>query len=200
MDENNNGKPLGRGWAGALLFLGALVGAFIAAMFVTLQNTVLSFRALLTDGSWRRELNEQESELLKVMAENGEVISPSMLLDALSALYGNVIQLLIALIAVLGVVGFLYIRAVSRNAAESMAEAEVKKLADDDKVQSTVEEMVERSLEELKDNFNEQIKELKNQVTSVSKTLSLLDNPDDDALPDENLELDGDNERENGED
>lgn len=111
----------------AMIFAGAAFGVFGIGAFVTMHDVHVSQRAIFTDGPMNVLLTAEEEALLEVLMANGDVISPSMLLDSLHAFYSNVFQIQLALLTLLGVIAYLYIRGQSRAAAEEMAEKEVDK-------------------------------------------------------------------------
>ncbi|MAU41730.1 MAG: hypothetical protein CMF31_08915 [Kordiimonas sp.] len=112
---------------GVMIFAGAAFGVFGIGALVTMHDVHFSQRAIFTDGSMNVPLTAEEEELLELLIANGDVVSPSMLLDSLHVFYSNVFQIQLALLTLLGVVAYLYIRGQSRAAAEDMAEKEVER-------------------------------------------------------------------------
>ena len=203
-----------------LYFCCVVIGAFLATvtveLFISLNDVVLSVRGILRPGDWVSTLPDDKYDLLVNMINRGEIIAPTQLVGSLSTIYNNVIQLLIALIGVVGLFGFLYIRKMSNDEFEDMfAEknrdfvkspsimAQIKDAGDevmsgymDDvaavgsnlvEVQETIDDLLEQH-KQATENYETEIADLREQIASLASILAENDDPDDDDRDNAKLE------------
>ncbi len=114
-----------------IVFFGVMVGtvcAFLLAAFVVGEPIVDSFvsaHGVLIE-SGKSKLCIKETALLSKMISDGSVLPVDNILSTTIAYYQSVIDTLIAILAILGFVAYMYVRSVSIRAAEKMAEKAVK--------------------------------------------------------------------------
>lgn len=117
-------KGLGKGiW----LASGAAVGVFLfllcAALWVgsPIQDLVMSVHGRFVDHP-THQLTEAQIESLNVLIRHHAVIPAEKLIEQIVNFYTNLINLLVALLAILGVVAYMYVRISSREAVLRQAE------------------------------------------------------------------------------
>jgi len=81
-------------------------------------------------GETSKKLSEAELRTILRMNNEGRLMSPDGLLEAMSEFYSTLITILIAIITVLGILAFMFILGVSKSKAEDLVNQEIAKLTD----------------------------------------------------------------------
>lgn len=172
--------------------LGAALGTFCFLGAISFINDGSMLSGLIT--SHANFINEAQPDLMREATEMEAIkikISNSELLAKTISFYETIIQLLVGLIAVIGVVAFMYIRAASIDHAEQVVESAVqvrfeknefhellkKYLSEDLKTQmSDIEHGLRLYLDDIdKSNWGERISSIERELKSMTQALSKLD-------------------------
>lgn len=116
-----------------LIIAGGCIGVFV---FLNLSSFLLhkNFLELLTGGEavltvypQKKDLSKEELDALKMLINNGRVLTQDQLLGVISSFYNSIINALTVVISLLGVLAYFSIRSLSKNHAEQIAEKHVSK-------------------------------------------------------------------------
>jgi len=132
MEDSDNNDKLKRTVSHLLIvFLGVMVGTFfflfLAAIYFgdPIMDSILSAHGILVDTA-HPNLSKIESAWLSKLVAEGTVLPASSVLSSIVAYYQSVIDIFVAVLAILGFLAYFYIRSVSARDAEKMAKKAVK--------------------------------------------------------------------------
>lgn len=109
------------------LLIGGVIGSFIAVVFlasvysVGISNALLFGKSYLSDPSLHR-LTPEERRAITLLAANGRITSPELMISSVSSFYSNIITLLLGIIALFGLFSFIGIGRTARQSAANHAE------------------------------------------------------------------------------
>lgn len=105
------------------------------------------------------KVSESDAKALLTLLEHGVVISPERLITEIVSFYTTMLQILMAILSVLGIVAFFSLRAVSKDQAERVADKAViqhfDKKAFHDNVENFIRRSMEPDLEKIHNHFQE---------------------------------------------
>jgi polyhydroxyalkanoate synthesis regulator protein len=151
-------------------------------------------------------LTTEQAEALLQLTKAGVVISPEELISEIVSFYSTMIQILLAILTVIGIVAFLSLRSLSRDQAEKVAESAISNHVEKQKFHKDVADIVMKAtdpyLQQVKNKLEEisskqlqiddideimdeiariqtSVKELGAQIVTVSSVISKLDDSEE---------------------
>lgn len=117
----------------------------------------------------KRSLTDSEWEALSELIFSGQLLTSQDLLIQVTNFYTNLINTLIALIAILGVIAFLYVKASSSDVMEQAAENTVKVHFEKQKFKDELTTLISMRIQDVKDGTEIEISDIEDIVETLEE-------------------------------
>lgn len=117
----------------------------------------------------KRSLTDSEWIALSELVFSGQLLTSQELLIQVTNFYTNLINTLIALIAILGVIAFLYVKASSSDVMEQAAENTVKAHFEKQRFKDELTTLISRRIEDVKDGAEIETIDIENIVETLEE-------------------------------
>jgi len=117
-------------------------------------------------------LTTEQAEALVQLTRVGVVISPEELISEITSFYSTMIQILLAILTVIGIVAFLSLRSLSRDQAEKVAESAIINHFEKQKFHEDVADIVMRATDPY-------LLKIKNRLDEISSSQLQIDDMDE---------------------
>ena len=165
---------------GFLIVAGSSIGAFLFLLCASLwggspiQDLLLSAHAgVISQPS--HQLTDEQLKSVMVLLKHQAVIPADVLLDTIVEFYTTLINQLIALIAVLGVVAYMYIRSSSKEESVAQASSFFESTQFDAALAKAVREKFHDSLGLYAQDYDSRLDSLMETITAQGKNISTLE-------------------------
>lgn len=142
-----SGRQYGFAGKALLLFLGSATGTFfflyicVIAIGSPIQDSLLSAHGVIF-GEKLDSLSPIQRQAISDLRIAGALLTPSELLSEIASFYETVITILTTLIAVLGVVAYMYVKSVSEESATKMVKERISERLSSDEHRSDIKKAI----------------------------------------------------------
>ncbi len=172
------------------LIIGSAIGVFAIYLYLTLVlgdgfvATLTGSHGVVIGSNNNPALNTESLASLGNLIRNGHVLTQEQLIAAMSQFYSDLINILLVIIGVLGVIGFLYIKGISKYEAHQIAKEEAEDYTSSDKFKEDVAQRVEEKASEyidpLMNDFDSFVSEnqWEERITKIEEFIASQDSSD----------------------
>jgi len=139
---------------GLIVFCGAMAGSFLF-LFLTafflgdpIKDMILSAHGILVEAAGSK-ISADETAMLNKMLAEGQILPANSILTTTITYYQSVITTLVALLGILSVVAYFYIKSVSARDAVDMAENAARKYFESTDFRIRADEVLQTNWQEL---------------------------------------------------
>lgn len=197
------------------LIVGSALGTFafyLLSLYVLgddFVETMLKAHGVLINAPQEAAFTQKDQEALNNLIRNGHILTQDQLISIISQFYSDIINQLLMVIAALGVLGFLYVKGISKHEAQTIASEEAKQYTSTkwfkqeiidgvlteaskeiDTMRSDLEDLIGDVPGEFVDSVETkiaEIEEIKQKISTIEEKISKIDNSEEEGS-DINLE------------
>ncbi len=152
------------------LIIGSALGTFAFYLYISYAlgdgfvGVLSKAHGVVIQAAQETAFTKEDQEALADLVKNGHVLTQGQLIETMAQFYSDIINILITVIAALGVLGFLYVKGISKHEAQTIAAEEAQRYTDTKWFKQEIIDGVHKETSEYISGMQKDLEELLGQV------------------------------------